>query len=175
MNTKARGFTLTELLVVVGIAMLVMAMGAVGFRGALKNQRLKGAASELQAAIIQSRGLAVAQNAMYYGYLEPAEGTYGCYSESGGPDTVGQELQGKLVYLPSTITLNLPNSTARPEITFRSDGTISWNWTTEAGGDRTRVQAGNGSGDMKITEKNGGSAHFDLTQNTGAVWFDVTD
>ena len=162
---RRAAFTLTELLVVIGIAMLVMAMGAIGFRDALQNQRIKGAAAELQGVIIRSRSEAVTKATEYYGHVTVDPPTYQLWDTA---DETGNKI-GKPVVLPEAVSIEIPASDGL--ITFRVDGTINWDWTA-TNPDATDGEAGYGSkADIKLKDRSGVVASFNLVENTGAVRF----
>lgn len=61
-RAKANGFTLTELVVALAVASILIAMAAPSFTGMLANQRIKGAATDLYISLTQARGEALKRN-----------------------------------------------------------------------------------------------------------------
>jgi Tfp pilus assembly protein FimT len=142
---------LTELLVVIGITIIVMSMGAMAFRDSLRNRQIKNAASTLQAAILNVRAMAVTMRRSYYGYLDKTNAGFGVYGTSGG-DHATDPPEVKVIWFHETISVQTP--AASMEIHFRPDGTIYW-----SGSDTTQ--------DIILEEAGGKQAVFDLIANTG--------
>jgi type IV fimbrial biogenesis protein FimT len=62
-GTKARGFTLVELMAVVAILSILMALAAPSFTAFSSSQRLRGASTDLVTTLIAARSEAIKRNA----------------------------------------------------------------------------------------------------------------
>jgi prepilin-type N-terminal cleavage/methylation domain-containing protein len=165
---KRRGFTLTELLVVIGIAVVIMSMGAMAFRDSLRNRKLKNAAGTLQAAILNVRAMAVTMRHTYYGFLDRATQAFGVYDSATGYTSGTPQL--KVIWFPEGVEIQVPDETENEQdcqITFRPDGTIYWPWNSGDDKDWDETQAGDADIELREREAGGKEARFDLVANTG--------
>lgn len=62
-RTRARGFTILELMITIGLAALILGLGVPSFQGFIRNSRMTGVANDFLAAVYMARTEAVKRRA----------------------------------------------------------------------------------------------------------------
>ncbi len=125
-NTRQRGFTLIEIMVVVAIMGLIMAMGVPSILAAIKKDGMRKAVSDLQDVCFQARGQAIMQNRTVAVTFHPGERRF--ETEGGGAGASGGKVTSSV--LPAGVDfamldINLMDFSASEwsKVRFFPDGT----------------------------------------------------
>jgi prepilin-type N-terminal cleavage/methylation domain-containing protein len=147
MRCRSKGFSLTEMVVVVAI-LILLAAAILPVIGPMRRQsRLKAGAAEVAGALRAARSMAIARSAACYVYTntstDPDEVRL-YFAISKDPELVGR--------LPGSVSLVAPSGEASAG-SFQPDGSPSSGFSisvTDGGDDRYRVSVSPGSGQVGI-------------------------
>ena len=104
----ARGFSLLELVIVVGITLVVAAVAIPGVFTATQNFKLRSTASGLSGLIQKARMLAVARNGFYP--LLTTTGTVYAFIDVNGTGTMDTTAENTSVLMPGNVTIDFAGS-----------------------------------------------------------------
>jgi prepilin-type N-terminal cleavage/methylation domain-containing protein len=139
---NVRGFTLTEMMIVVSIMGVLLAVTAPAMSRFAGNWRLNGAAAEMAMVMRAARSAAVNRDVNVVFVFDDAKGQYSFLEDTNGNgDADAGERQSGVQTLPSGVTIN-DFTVPQPSVTFSPRG------STADGG--TIVMKGQGDYEMQI-------------------------
>ncbi|WP_136808412.1 GspH/FimT family pseudopilin [Desulfosediminicola flagellatus] len=143
---KAGGFTLVEMMVVIGIISILSAVVFSGLNKWVPNYRLKGAAQELHAAMQRAKSMAIKSN-RNVGFeftkvaCPPEGGSYRMFIDDGGPDNTGSAKDNQMTGSETSFySVNLTAGVCLSATTF----------TNDRGGFTARGVASGGTGSVTL-------------------------
>lgn len=100
---SARGFSITELLLVLAVSTTLMAIGTPLLRSALNESRLRAAANDLGNALLEARREAFRTSEIARVEVDPADGRISVFARDTATDTI---VERRRLYLPPGVGFN---------------------------------------------------------------------
>jgi type II secretion system protein H len=117
------GFTLMELMIVLGIFGLVLAASWGNFQSLIRNQRLTGATNQVVTHLRLAREKAVAEGNNFVVTFRIASNDYQVWDDEASDAVFGSQDSRRVFSMPTGTVLQNPSFFGSNRITFRPDGT----------------------------------------------------
>jgi prepilin-type N-terminal cleavage/methylation domain-containing protein len=122
---RDRGFTLTELLIVLGIFGLLLAVSLGNIQSMLRSQRLTGATNQLVTHLRLAREKSVSEGNNYIVTFRAALNDYQVWDDEGNDVLLGPEDSRRDYPMPNQTQLQNPSFFGSNRLIFRPDGTCN--------------------------------------------------
>ncbi len=120
-----RGFTVMELMIVLGIFGLVVAASWGNIQSVIRQQRLLGATNEMATHLRLAREKAVAEGNNYVVTFRPGVNDYQVWDDEGSDTVLGPDDSRRIFTMPDQTIVQNPSFFGTNRLIFRPDGTCN--------------------------------------------------
>lgn len=130
-RVREKGFTITELLVVLTVFGLMMAVSVGNFQSVIRNHRLTGATNQLVTHMRLAREKSVAEGNDYIVTFRALMNNYQVWDDEGNDAVMGATDSRRTFEMPDGTQMQNPSFFGGNRVTFHSDGTCSASGTVD--------------------------------------------